>query len=157
MSASLSITFWGVRGSYPAPGPQTARDCAAVILFQQRGNREAALTRGQNRCSLPPVLPNRGHQVFSPLCSQAVIRRAQAAASAFALMLKTDTPVGALDAAAIVLNADRAEEVERPFPNAGLDIVYAITGFHRRARYAKACQASSARMLVFTSCFANPC
>jgi len=25
MSASLSITFWGVRGSYPAPGPQTAR------------------------------------------------------------------------------------------------------------------------------------
>jgi ribonuclease BN (tRNA processing enzyme) len=25
MSPSLSITFWGVRGSYPAPGPQTAR------------------------------------------------------------------------------------------------------------------------------------
>jgi len=25
MSGSLSITFWGVRGSYPAPGPQTAR------------------------------------------------------------------------------------------------------------------------------------
>ncbi len=25
MSGSLSITFWGVRGSYPAPGAQTAR------------------------------------------------------------------------------------------------------------------------------------
>ena len=25
MSPSLSVTFWGVRGSYPAPGPDTAR------------------------------------------------------------------------------------------------------------------------------------
>jgi hypothetical protein len=25
MSATLSVTFWGVRGSYPMPGPQTAR------------------------------------------------------------------------------------------------------------------------------------
>jgi phosphoribosyl 1,2-cyclic phosphodiesterase len=41
MSGSLSVTFWGVRGSHPAPGPQTARvggntPCVEVCAGEHR-------------------------------------------------------------------------------------------------------------------------
>lgn len=47
MSAPLSITFWGVRGSYPMPGPQTARVGGNTACVEVRaGNHLIILDAG---------------------------------------------------------------------------------------------------------------
>jgi hypothetical protein len=83
------------------------------------------------------VLPDRDDQLLGALSGQAVVRSAQAAADAFALVLKADAPVGALNAVAIRLDADGAEEFEFPFTRSCITAFYAIIGVNGEASYAK--------------------
>lgn len=53
MNGSLSITFWGVRGSYPAPGPHTARVGGNTPSVQVRaGNHLIILDAGTGAIGL---------------------------------------------------------------------------------------------------------
>ena len=80
-----------------------------MILIQQHSNGKAVLARGQGESARPAVLPDRGDQLLGALGGQTIVRGAQAAAGAFALVLEANAPVGAWDAVAIGFDADGPE------------------------------------------------
>lgn len=92
-----------------------------MILFQQGLDRKVVVTGGHRDRPGPAVLPHRRHQLLGLLQRQAVVRCAQTAAGALALVLKADAPVGTLDAAALAFDTNGAEQVELPLPGIGLD------------------------------------
>jgi hypothetical protein len=88
-------------------------------------------------------LAHRRHQLPCALAGQTIIRCAEAAAGAFSLTLEADAPIGALEASSILFDADGPEQVELPFGEVGLAVVYAIIGFHVMPRYATGYLAST--------------
>jgi len=88
---------------------------------------------------------------------QTVVRGAQTPAGAFALVLEADAPVGALDALAISLDANRSEEVESLPPRNHITVFYAIVGAHDKPSYANLWQGSSLETSIDTGATARLC
>ena len=65
-----------------------------MLLFQQRSNGNAVLTRGQSKSPCPVLLPDRGDQLFSALGGQTTVHGAQTTASAFDLVLEPNLAMG---------------------------------------------------------------
>ena len=70
----------------------------------------------------------------------------ETAAGAFALVLESDAPSGALDASAIGFDDDRAEQIEPAFSGLKFAGVYATAYVHMMQRYAKLCKVSKAKI-----------
>ncbi len=68
MTASISITFWGVRGSYPAPGPQTARVGGNTPCVQvQAGSHRIILDAGTGVIGLGRAMVDQHHADQKPI------------------------------------------------------------------------------------------
>ena len=119
------------------PGSQTTSDRTATIPLEQFADQETAVAGGQFGCAAPAVLSDSGDQLLGPLQCEPIISGAETAASAFTFVLESDAPIGALDAAAIGLYADRAEEVELSLVELRLGDVYATLCFHAVPRYVR--------------------
>jgi hypothetical protein len=114
-----------------------------MILFQQRADRKALLACGQSESLRPAVLAHRADQLLGALGSQTVVCGAQTPAGAFALVLESDAPVGALDALATPFDTNGSEEVESLLARNCITAFYAIIGIHDKPSYANLWQASS--------------
>ncbi len=68
MSAALSITFWGVRGSYPAPGAQTARVGGNTPSVEVRaGNHRIILDAGTGVIGLGRTMVDQSRAEQKPM------------------------------------------------------------------------------------------
>jgi phosphoribosyl 1,2-cyclic phosphodiesterase len=68
MSQSLSVTFWGVRGSYPAPGPDTARVGGNTPSVEVRaGNHRVILDAGTGIIPLGRAMVEQYHADQKPM------------------------------------------------------------------------------------------
>lgn len=68
MSGNITVTFWGVRGSHPMPGPQTARIGGNTTSIEVRaGNHLIILDAGTGVIGLGRALAARSHAEKKPI------------------------------------------------------------------------------------------
>ena len=126
-----------------------------VIAFQKIVNGDAPMARRQLDCIAPTVQADGRNIVFRQLHRLAIVGGAEAATCAFSVVLKANTPIGALDSPSVWPDAHGPEQVK--FPLLFLANFYAILRVHDVPDYGKVCQESSDKTSIITIVYATLC